>query len=82
MNGPGLHILLPDEVPEVQSNNITLSEVVQAERAMEFMVTVLIDGTSIAVSGTFASMEEAVDQASDLSKHCQLEPIYIRREQA
>ena len=42
MTGPGLHILMPDEVPEDQSNNITLAEVVQSERALEFMVTVLI----------------------------------------
>ena len=82
MTGPGVHILMPDEVPEDQSNNITLAELVQPERAMEFMVTVLIDGTAIAVSGPFASMEEAVDQANDLSKHYQLGPIYVRRERA
>ncbi|WP_201841854.1 hypothetical protein [Microvirga zambiensis] len=82
MTGPGLHILMPDEVPEDQSNNITLAEVVQPERALEFMVTVLIDGTAVAVSGPFASIEEAVDQTNDLSKHYQLEPVYVRREQA
>jgi ATP-dependent Clp protease adapter protein ClpS len=82
MPDPGLHILMPNEVLEDQSNNITVAEVVQPERAMEFMVTVFIDGTAIAVSGPFASLEEAVDQANDLSKHYQLEPIYVRREQA
>ncbi|WP_114948509.1 hypothetical protein [Microvirga calopogonii] len=82
MPGPGLHVLMPDEVPEDQDNNITLAEVVRPEHTMEFTVTVLIDGTAIAVSGPFASMEEAVDQANDLSQHYQLEPIYIRRERA
>ena len=82
MTGPGLHILMPDQVPEDQSNSITLAEVVQPERGMEFMVTVLIDGTAIAVSGPFPSMEEAVDQANVLSKHYQLNPIYGRQEQA
>jgi hypothetical protein len=49
---------------------------------LEFMVTVLIDGTPIAVSGPVASMKEVVDQANDLSKYYQPEPIYVRREQA
>lgn len=82
MPRPGLRVLMPDEVPEDQDNTTTLAEVVRPERAMEFTVTVLIDGTAIAVSGPFASMEEAIGQANDLSKHYQLEPIYITREQA
>ena len=48
---------------------------------MEFLVTVLIDGASVAVS-VRSPPSEAVDQANDLSKHYELDPIYFRREQA
>ncbi|WP_201839431.1 hypothetical protein [Microvirga zambiensis] len=81
MTDPGLRILMPDEVPEDQDSNITLAEVVLPERAMEFMVMVLIDGTAIAAGGPLSTMEEAVGQANDFSKQYELEPIYIRREQ-
>ncbi|WP_201839345.1 hypothetical protein [Microvirga zambiensis] len=75
-----LQILTSDEHPEDRDNNITLTEVVRSGDEIEYMVTVLIDGTAIAVSGPFASRDEAVAQANGQSAHYELEPIYFRRD--
>jgi hypothetical protein len=48
---------------------------------MEYTVTVFVDGTAIAVSGPFLTLDEAVDQASGQARHYELDPIYFRREQ-
>ena len=78
---PDLHVLTSDQKPRDKDNNIVLTEVVRPGRGMEYTVTVLIDGTAIAVSGPFLTLDEAVDQASGQARHYELDPIYFRREQ-
>jgi hypothetical protein len=46
---------------------------------MEYTLTVLIDGTPVAVSGLFLNLDEAVDQANDQARHYELDPIYIEK---
>ena len=79
---PDLHLLTPDQNPEDHDNNIILTEVGRPGHGMEYTVTVLIDGTAIAVSGPFLTLDAAVDQANEHARHYALEPIYFRREQA
>ncbi|MPR07341.1 hypothetical protein [Microvirga tunisiensis] len=79
---PDLHVLTSNQQPMDQDNNIVLTEVVRPGRGMEYTVTVSIDGTAIAVSGPFLTLDDAVDQANDQAKHYALDPIYFRREQA
>lgn len=62
---PDLHVLTSDQKPMDPDNNIVLTEVVRPGRGMEYTVTVLIDGTPVAVSGPFLTLDEAVDQAND-----------------
>ena len=79
---PDLQALSSDQKPTDQDNNIVLTEVVRPGRGTEYTVTVLIDGTAIAVSGPFLALDEAVDQANEQARHYALDPIYFRREQA
>jgi hypothetical protein len=79
---PDLHLLRSDQNPIDQDNNIVLTEIVRPGRGTEYTVTVLIDGTAIAVSGPFLALDEAVDQAHEQARHYALDPIYFRREQA
>ena len=79
---PDLHVLTSDQKPMDPDNNIVLTEVVRPGRGMEYTVAVLIDGTAIAVSGPFLTLDEAVDQANDQARHYALDPIYFRKEQA
>jgi hypothetical protein len=69
-------------LPISQDNNIVLTEVVRPGPRTDHTVTVLIDGTAIAVSEPFLTLDEAVDQADEQAKHYGLDPIYFRREQA
>jgi hypothetical protein len=69
---PDLHVLTSDQKPIDQNNNIVLTEVVRPGRGMEYTVTVLIDGTAIAVSGPFLTLDEAVDQANEQARHASL----------
>ena len=78
---PDLHTLTSDQQPSDQDNNIVLTEVVRPGRGMEYTVTVLIDGTAIAVSGPFLTLDEAVSQANKQARHYALDPVYFRREQ-
>jgi hypothetical protein len=68
--------------PINQDNNTVLTEVVRPGPRTEYTVTVLIDGTAIAVSGPILTLDEAVDQADVQAKHYGPDPIYFRREQA
>ena len=79
---PDLHVLTSDQNPMDRDNNIVLTEVVRPRRGTEYTVTVLIDGTAIAVSGPFLTLDEAVSQADEQARHYVLDPIYFRREQA
>ena len=79
---PDLHVLTSDQQPSDHANNIVLTEVVRPGRGTEYTVTVLIDGTAIAVSGPFLTLDEAVDQANEQARHYALDPVYFRREQA
>jgi hypothetical protein len=76
-----LQVLTSDQKP-IDQDNIVLTEVVRPGRGMEYTVTVLMDGTAIAVTGPFLTLDEAVDQANEQARHYAVDPIYFRREQA
>ena len=79
---PDLHVLTSDQKPKDHDNNIVLTEVVRPGRGMGYTVTVSIDGTPVAVSGPFLTLDDAVNQANAQARHYELDPIYLRREQA
>ncbi|WP_134494827.1 hypothetical protein [Microvirga pakistanensis] len=86
-SGPALEARI--EAGDSAGGGLTLALIGQLQAAgkelpawTEYMVTVLIDGTAIAVSGPFLTLGEAVNQANQQARHYALDPVYFRREQA
>jgi hypothetical protein len=77
---PDIHVLTSSQEPADPDNNIVLTETERSGQQKEYTVTVFIDRNPVSVGGPFASMDEAIRQASEEARHYDLDPIYLRRE--
>lgn len=78
---PDLHVLTSSQQPADPNNNVTLTEVARPGLQKEYTLTVLISGKPVSVEGPFVSLDEAVRQAGEASRHYELKPIYLVREE-